>query len=585
MVGRTAFDTREYDVDLCVVGGGLAGLCAAVAAARHGARVLLMQDRSVLGGNASSEIRMWICGAHGADNKETGILEELMLDNCYRNPTLNYPIWDTVLYEKASRQPNLTLLLNCTCHSLATDGPRITSVTGWQLTTQTYHVVRARLFADCSGDSVLRICGAETRRGREARAEFGERYAPEVADSQTMGNSVLLQLREVADGQPDAPFIAPPWAVKYHDGDLPHRSLMPAGNNFWWIEIGGTGDTVADAERNRDDLLAIAYGVWDYIKNHPDGRGRGWELEWIGSLPGKRESVRYVGDTILTQNEIEAEGRFPDMVAYGGWTMDDHHPAAIHYPGPPTIWHPAPSPYGIPYRCLYSRNIENLFFAGRNISVTHMALSSTRVMATCALLGQAVGTAAALAVEQGCSPRAVYEDSIGELQARLLDDDCYLPWHHRPVPALTRRARLTASEGDAEPLRSGVDRSLGREDNGWWAALPIAGGSGWVEYRFDTPVHLTRARFTFDSDLAALKRMPCSYPLAGNRQGIPPQMTRAFEMQVETEGGNWQTIFRTENNYQRLVKIPLDVETPAIRFVPLASWGGESVHLFAWDVL
>jgi len=576
MLVRTSFQTLEHDVDLCVVGGGLAGLCAAVAAARHGARVLLMQDRPVLGGNASSEIRMWVCGAHGADNKETGILEELMLDNCHRNPTLKYPIWDTVLYEKARQQPNLTLLLNTACHSVSTEGAAITAVTGWQLTTQTFHRVRARFYADCSGDSVLRICGAEHRWGREAQAEFGEAYAPETADRQTMGSSVLIQLRETDTHEP---FIPPASAHKYHDGDLPNRDLMPEGNNFWWIEIGGTGDTIAQTEEHRDELLKIAYGVWDYIKNHPDGRGRRWELEWIGSLPGKRESARYVGDHVLTQNDIEAEGRFEDMVAYGGWTMDDHHPAAIHWPGPPTIWHPAPSPYGIPYRCLYSRNIENLFFAGRNISVTHMALSSTRVMGTCALLGQAVGTAAALAVAHGCNPRDVYQHHIGELQAQLMDDDCYLPWHRRPIPALSQAARLTTSSGDPESLRSGIDRSLGAEDNGWWAAA-----GDWVEYHFPAAVTLQRARFTFDSDLAAVKRMPCSYPLQGQRERIPPQMTRTFELQAEDAAGAWRTIHRTEDNHQRLVRIPFSVKTSAVRFVPLAGWGSERVHVFGFDV-
>ena len=180
--------------------------------------------------------------------------------------------------------------------------------------------------------------------------------------------------------------------------DLARRIDHPGrGENFWWLEIGGLGDTIKDSEAQRDELLKMAYGVWDFIKNHPDGRGRRWELEWIGMLPGKRENVRYVGDHILTQNDILAEGRFDDMVAYGGWPMDDHPSEAFHYKGEPTVFHRAPSPYGIPYRCLYSRNIANLFFAGRNISASHMAISSTRVMGTCAIMGQAVGTAAALA--------------------------------------------------------------------------------------------------------------------------------------------------------------------------------------------
>ncbi len=581
---RTAFDVIEHDVDLCVVGGGMAGLCAAIAAARHGTRVLLMNDRAVLGGNASSEIRMWICGAHGADNKETGILEEIMLDNYHRNESLKYPLWDALLYEKAKFQPGLELLLNCTCNDLTTEGgARISSIKAWQMTTQTWHIARAKVFADCSGDSVLRISGAEYRWGREGRAEFSESLAPEQPDRKTMGNSILLQLREIPAAE-HVPFIPPAWAHKFSEADLPHRPLMPRGNNFWWIEIGGTADTIAGTEDQRDELLKIGFGVWDLIKNHPDGRGHGWELEWIGQLPGKRENVRYVGDHTLTQNDIDAAGRFDDIVAFGGWTMDDHPPEAFRYPGPPTTFHPAPSPYGIPYRSLYSRNIDNLFFAGRNISASHMALSSTRVMATCAVMGQAMGTAAALAVRYGCSPREVHSAHLRELQAMLLDDDCYLPWRPRPIPELSQRAGLTASAGNPEPLRSGIDRSLGDADNGWWGAP-----GAWVEYRFDAPVRLSRARFTFDSNLKDHKRMPCSTPLKGNHARIPPMMARAFDIEVldDAQGdGAWTCVAQVRDNHQRLVRLPLNAARliRGARFVVRESWGAECVHVFAFDV-
>ena len=582
---RTHFDTVTHEVDLCVVGGGMAGLCAAVAAARHGAKVLLMNDRPVLGGNASSEIRMWICGAHGADNKETGILEEIMLDNLARNEGLNYAVWDTLLYEKARFQPNLELLLNCTCNDVTLDDDnggaepasrRIVSIKAWQMTTQTWHVVRATFFADCSGDSVLRISGADYRWGRESRYEFGESLAPAEADRKTMGNSLLLQLREVSQ---HTPFIPPPWAHKFSPDELPHRPLMPRGNNFWWIEIGGTGDTIAGTEDQRDELLKIGYGVWDLIKNHPDGRGHGWELEWIGMLPGKRENVRYVGDHTLTQNDIEAEGRFDDMVAYGGWTMDDHPPEAFRYSGPPTTFHPAPSPYGIPYRALYSRNIQNLFFAGRNISATHMALSSTRVMATCALMGQAVGTAAAIALQHACSPREVYQQHIRQLQNALMDDDCYLPWHARPVPELSQQATLIASAGDPEPLRSGVDRSLGEADNGWWGPA-----GAWVAYGFESPTKISAVRLVFDSDLKDNKRMPCSFPLKGNHVHLPAMLTRAFDIDVLDEQGQWQTARQVRENHQRLVWVPLEAVSRAVRFVARESWGAPQMHLFAFDV-
>jgi hypothetical protein len=211
---------REFDV--CVIGGGMAGLCAAIASARNGARTCLIHDRPVLGGNASSEIRMWICGAHGEHNKEAGILEEIQLENCYRNPSLNYSIWDSVLYGKAFFQPNLTTLLNCSVFAAEMAGGKIASVTGWQLTTQTWHSVRAAQFIDCSGDSILApLTGATYRTGRESREEFGEDIEPAKADEKTMGNTLLIQVRRTDSPQP---FIPPKWACKFtKPEDLPDR--------------------------------------------------------------------------------------------------------------------------------------------------------------------------------------------------------------------------------------------------------------------------------------------------------------------------------------------------------------------------
>ncbi|NLO82855.1 MAG: FAD-dependent oxidoreductase [Clostridiales bacterium] len=578
----------NHKADFCVVGGGLAGMCAAIAAARHGAKVVLMHDRPVLGGNASSEIRMWICGAHGENNRETGIIEEIELENLYRNPFANYSIWDSILYEKIRFQENITLLLNCSCNDIEMDGNRIKSVKGWQLTTETWHTVEADLFADCSGDSILApLSGAEYRMGREAAGEFGEDIQPERADNKTMGMSCLIQARETDRPQK---FIPPGWANKYlSDDDLPFRDHDVRTSNFWWIELGGDRDSIHDTEEIRDELLKIAFGVWDHIKNHGDHGAENWILDWVGFLPGKRESRRYVGDYIMTQNDVRAEGKFDDIVAYGGWTMDDHHPAGFKYPGPPTIFHPAPSPFGIPYRCLYSRNIENLFFAGRNISVTHAAMSATRVMATCAILGQAVGTAAAIAVRDGLTPRGVYKYRITELQKTLMEDDCYLPWKRRDIPELTRKAELTALEGNPEPLRNGIDRPVGEEDNGWTGSI-----GSWVQYSFEKPERIRLLRFVFDSDLNRAEKvngterkahnMPCNYPLNHEPRKVPECMTKAFRIEAKDEKGEMKTVLRIDNNYQRLVRLKVDIETTAIRFIPEATWGAEKVHLFSWDV-
>ncbi len=260
--------------------------------------------------------------------------------------------------------------------------------------------------------------------------------------------------------------------------------------------------------------------------------------------------------------------------------MDDHHPAGFRYPGPPTIFHPAPSPFGIPYRSLYSRNIANLFCAGRNISTTHAALSATRVMATCALCGQAVGTAAAIAARNNLSPRGVYQERIRELQETLMDDDCYLPWHARPVPALSRAARLTASEGNPEPLRNGLDRPIGGADNGWSGAL-----GSWVQYSFAAPQPVRSLRWVFDSDLNRHGRNAVSnYPLNMEPQRVPGTMIRRFRVEALDETGTWRVIARCENNYQRLVRLQTDVVARAVRFIPEATWGSPQAHLFAWDV-
>ncbi len=553
----------------------MAGLCAAIASARHGARTCLIHDRPVLGGNASSEIRMWICGAHGQHNKETGILEEIQLENCYRNAGLNYSIWDSVLYGKAFFQPGLTTLLNTTCTGAEVDGDRIITITCWTLTSQTWHTIHARQYIDCSGDSILAaVTPAESRRGRESRDEFGEDIQPATADDRTMGNSLLIQIRRTDEPQP---FIPPRWAYKFtRPQDLPHRISGVKASNFWWMELGGLNDTIRDAESIRHELMRAVYGVWDYIKNHAPQRDEAetWAVEWIGSLPGKRENRRYVGDHVLTQNDVRAGGAFDDVVAYGGWSMDDHHPAGLLYPGQPTIFHPAPSPYGIPYRCLYSRNIANLLFAGRNISVTHAALSSTRVMATCAILGQAAGTAAALCVRHGCGPRSLSSgERLRQLQHTLMDDDCWLPGVARPASPIARTAIMT------DPvLLDGIDRDRPSESHAWAGPLNAV-----IEYRWPQPVQIGGARLTFDSNLANEKRMPCTYPQKGNRCLVPGSLVKRFRLDAQDESGHWSTVFREGENYQRLVRVPLNVRAQALRLIPEETWGQGEARVFAFE--
>lgn len=606
------FPSIEHEVDFCVVGGGLAGLCAAVAAARHGARVAIMQDRPVFGGNASSEIRMWVCGAGGENRRETGIIEELQLENLHRNPNKAYSLWDSVLFGAVAEEENITSIMNCSCMDAAVDGSRIRSVTGWQLTTQTYHTVHAGTFADCSGDSILiPLTGAEYRVGREGQEEFGESIAPPTADHRVMGMSCLLQVRET-----DQPvhFKAPEWATYYGSReDFPYRDIDPRETNFWWIELGGEEDNVADTERIKQRLLASALGIWDFIKNRSgiDGVDR-LDIDFIGFLPGKRESRRYVGDHIITQNDVSSRGRFEDIVAYGGWSMDDHHPAGLEHPGHPTVFHEAPSPWGIPLRALYSRNIANLYCAGRNISATHVALASSRVMRTCAIIGQAVGTAASIGAEENLDPRGVYEHRLSELQQRLMDDDCWLPGKSRDPSALTNQASLEADQGDPEALRNGIDRPTEKYPEDALRAIirpPDEGGPAattppdieWVDnawvtrvgssvvFRWPEPQTVEGLRIVFDSNLNRYyrdMRMLFGYFKDYEPKGPPAEMIRAFSIEYLDTENEWTEVVRVTDNAQRLVRGRFEpVETTAIRLKLIDSWGNRSVRVFAADVL
>jgi hypothetical protein len=402
--------------------------------------------------------------------------------------------------------------------------------------------------------------------GREAKAEFGERIPPDVADKKTMGMSCLFQIRET--DHPVA-YTPPAWAYVYEtDDDLPSKD-HDKENNFWWIELGGEWDCIHDTDRCRAALLKICSGVWDHMKNRGDHGVENWELEWIGFLPGKRESRRYVGKYVVTQNDVEAEGRFDDIVAYAGWSMDDHFPEGFYYTkGHPTIYHPAPQPWGLPLRCMISENIQNLVFAGRNISVTHAALSSSRVMATCAVLGQALGTAVALALRDGCE---VADVDIACLQQTLMEDDCYIPWHTRKLPALTLEAECTAPV-----VRNGLDRG---EENCW-----IGKEGDTIEYRFDGEREIREIRLVFDNDMnRKYHNMPCNYPLVQTKFKLPRTLIREYRLEgIDAQGKEFS--IHVKDNHQRFVKHGVDWRVERLRFVPLTTHGCEELRLFDFEI-
>ncbi|MEV1170794.1 FAD-dependent oxidoreductase [Nonomuraea sp. NPDC049784] len=441
--------------DLTVVGGGLAGVCAAIAAARLGRSVALVTNRPVLGGNSSSEVRVWVCGAtgHGIQRyaRETGIMGELFVENQYRNPDGNPYYWDLVLLDAVRAEHNIRTFLNTDVRELTAHGPgddrRIDSVTGWMMGSERRIRFDSPMFVDCTGDGLVGyLAGARHRVGREARSEYGEPWAPETADDITLGSTILFYTKDA--GHP-VKFVPPSFAKDIASTSIPERRIIKSGDNgcaYWWIEFGGELDTVHDNERIRDELWSVIYGIWDHIKNSGRFDADTMTLEWVGAVPGKREYRRFVGDHTLTQHDILEQTPFEDRIGFGGWSIDLHPPGGVYAAEAGSKhWHPNGT-YHIPLRCLYSVNVSNLWFAGRDISASHVAFGSTRVMATCALTGEAAGSGAALAVERGVTPRSLARDHLTELQQTMLRQDAALLGVPNRDPAdLARQATVTCS--------------------------------------------------------------------------------------------------------------------------------------------
>lgn len=585
----------KLDTDLCVVGGGMAGICTAIAAARTGCRVVLVHERPVLGGNASSEIRMWVSGARGKDNRETGIIEEIMLENLYRNPSKNFYLWDTVLYDFVKREKNIHLLLNCSCMDAETKQGAfaygrdiwITKISAYQMTTQQFFDITAAYFADCSGDSILApLTGADFRIGREAAAEYGEITHVTEADHKVMGMSCLLQGRET---ERKISFIPPKWSTKLTKENVTNRpmNLYNTEENFWYLELGGNRDTIHDTEAIKDELISLALGVWDYLKNQPEEQYENWELEFLGFLPGKRESRRMCGEYMVTQTDITSGKIFEDTIAFGGWPLDDHEPNGYYYRGVPNTDVQTPAPYCLPYRALYSKNVSNLFFAGRNISMTHAAMSSIRVMATCALLGQAAGTAAALAVRYDCEPHRIYLEHLQELQQELMNSDCFLPHFIREISELCRETKL--SNGSAL-LKNGEDRVNSVYGNRRCGEVIV--NQTVLEYRFTMPQKIKSVHLVLDSDLNRdtlpgdeIERSHATRAnirLNSPQMHMPATLCKEFVLEAETVCGLKQQ--RVSCNRKRAYHWMVEQEAFALRFIPYSNWGGsDSTRILSFD--
>jgi len=561
-------------VDVVVVGGGLAGCTAAVAAARMGAATVLVQNRPVLGGNASTEILVPPVGVwphmrrDPLDPRETGLVEEYRTEG--NQTSAEAAVYSARLLRWVQAEPNVTLHLNTHATGVEMCDPgdgTIGAVLALDVRSGQRLRFAGRVFLDCTGDGVVGVAaGAEYRHGKEPRAMYGEPWAPEQPSTDTMGNT--LKYASVDTGLAQT-FTPPPWAMKFPSCDSfspgRHPRLGARKGDQWMLELGGLGDTFTDAEEIRDDLLRLIFGLWDHLKNHcprDEQKAANHQLAWVGHVAGKRENRRLIGDYVLTENDIRDQPRFADRVAYGGWCLDDHHSGGFFHQGSFGIHYDRPGGldpcmgrlYSIPYRSLYSKNVENLLLAGRNISASHMALSNTRVMLTCAVIGQAAGTAAALCVQHQTTPRGVYQEHLEQLQQQLLKDGAYLIGFPNRDPrdlarsaAVTASSELTRADGQvmaAVHVVNGLARAADGRSNAW---SPQPGAdTHWLQLQWNCPQTFDVVHVSFATKTLA----PAAFRVEAWQDS-------------DCQEGAWRTVAEVPNSRQRRYVLGMDSVTTA----------------------
>ncbi|MBN2308575.1 MAG: FAD-dependent oxidoreductase [Candidatus Hydrogenedentes bacterium] len=418
-------DPEVYD--LAVAGGGVSGICTAIAAIRTGSKVVLIQDRPVLGGNNSSEIRVPMGGlVHQPPYRQLGnVVDEI-------SPITGGPgIRPAEFYEDARKEnvfrtcppDRYRLVLNTRVIAVEKDPDDPTKIAAYiarDVMTGQETRFRAKLFADCTGDAVIaRMMDAEVMYGRESRDTFGESLAPVEGDNQVMGQSVMWRSEKAEE---PTPFPDIDWGIEFNED----RAYYVRSGDWEW-EAGQYRNQAEETEYIRDYGLMTIFANWAYLKNR-SARKAEWAhdtLSWVSFLGGKRESYRVVGDLILTQNDIEGNVPYPDATGSITWNLDLHFPDPEHAkkfeePFRSCAYHRnILKAYPVPYRCLYAKDVKNLFLAGRHISASHVAFGAVRVMRTLGLLGEVVGMAATICAKEDIYPRDIYESRLDALKAMM----------------------------------------------------------------------------------------------------------------------------------------------------------------------
>jgi hypothetical protein len=586
------------DYDVVVVGAGVSGCCAALAAAREGANVALVSDRPVLGGNASEEIGVPVQGAanHQGLARETGIIEEAgRLGKASRWGRVMSKPFEALIGE----EQNLTLIQNVWLEDVNMKGDRIHNAILRQTLTGERMKVSGNMFIDCSGDAWLGYhAGADFRRGREARSEHDEINAPDKADSLTMSGCLrgpksnfkeCIFYQTVKENMHQS-YTAPPWIYKlpknewFTNGEGHYKrktqhNQEEAINGTWWLEHPGDVDDLNDPEYARDQLIRVCHTLWDFWKNK-------WEEKdkiapyWLAYIPftvGKRETRRLMGDYILNQNDCVAGRHFPDAIGHYGWPLDLHAPMGI-MDNNGRYYSDTRIPMGhIPYRCLYSRNVGNMLMAGRNVSVTHVALGTVRVEGQCSLMGQAAGTAAALAVRHKTTPRGIYEKHMAELQQVLLKNDQAIPKvANQDTRDLGQAATISASSEQGEASKpanvvNGFAHPVNEKETNMWESSPKETLPQWIELKLDKPAKVGAIQCTFDTDL--------NLSLASEKEALPSVCVRDYTIECHVDG-QWKNRVSVRDNFQRFRRHQFgQVKTDRIRLTIEATHGAKTARV------
>ena len=560
--------------DVVVVGGGVAGTLAAVSAARQGAITVLIENSNELGGNASSENLIPPVGAQQTllssedkkyDPRETGIIEEV---STYGNQRyfIDGKLWPGRLKRLAEAEPNLSLFLKTEAVDVEMKSKsEISGVVCLDLTSSQRIRFKSKIFIDCTGNGIIGIkAGAEYMTGRESEDMYNETKAPDIADATTLPSS--LKYWYLPQDQPQ-PFESPSWIYSFPECSdfepiMDRHPKLGAIDSQWVIELGGTDNTYKNAEEVRDDLFRLIYGLWDHIKNHctdKDNAGaKSMKLVWVGHVLGMRESYRLKGDYVMSEKDITEQPLLTDRVAYGGWGLDDH-PSLGFFDKTRLNNHTHPGLcFSIPYRSLYSRNINNLMMAGRDISVTHVALSATRVMLTTGVIGHATGTAAGMAISKKTSPLGIYTDHLVELQQQLMKEGAYIiELANTDINDLALKAKASASS-EYSPAGEAINgfsrarlpvsfRDAGKKLNAW-VPDPKAEGPQWLQLNWTKPQRFNVVHIVFQ-----------------NRGEMAP---RKFVIEVQ-KNNNRVKLIEADNSkgFRRLV-IPVNgIKTNALRIV------------------